>query len=347
MNDQKPSPLEEDAHSMSRTFRVKALTIFPKNFVSDLSQGLPQRLQFETRVHPQKVNLSDCTLCLMPYAGPETPWFTETLTHELVNLILKYEAETIVDAAERVPLLIDPVIDDLAFQLQEPLKVQELEFLDVTAPVTVGDQREMLLFPFPGGYDQLKLRRSTALGVAYTERTPVLRSSYAALTAKVQQARDWYIKALHASFDVDRYIFLWVSFELLRGLSGFKVEEPTKLRCGHMIARCPECNQTTSMYRQGQTTIGFLRALGLEQETADQLWRMRQIVHGARSMTTEELSTLGGLLPILRAVTLAGIKQQLGIDQGQPPILITGNPAFSMPGLGGYRAVSESDLTEA
>jgi hypothetical protein len=346
MNDEEPSTLEEDTHSAPRTFRVRALTIFPKIFVSDLSRGLPQRLEFETRIRPQRVSLNDCTLCLRPYAGQETPWFNETLTHELVNLILMYEAATIADAVERVPSLIDPAIDDLAFQLQEPLKVHELEFLDVTPPVTVGDQRETLLFPFPGGYDQLKLRRSTALGAAYIERAPVLRPSYAALTAKVQQALDWYIKALHAAFDVDRYIFLWVSFELLRGLSGFKVEEPTKLRCGHIIARCPECSQATDMYRQGQTTIGFLVALGVEQETADQLWRMRQIVHGARSMSTEELSILAGFLPILRAVTLACIKQHLGIDQSQPPILTTGNPAFSMPGLGGYRAIAESDLAE-
>jgi hypothetical protein len=344
MNDPKPSTYSGDEHEVRRYFRIRALTTFPKAFVSDLSQGLPQKLEFDTRVQAQQVQIDDYALYLMPYAGPETPWFQDKLTHELVYLILKHEAATIADAVDRVSSLIDPVIDDLAFQLQEPLKVHELEFLDVTAPVAVGDEREMLLFPFPGGYDQLKLRRSTALGAALIAPTPVLRQSYATLTAKLQQALDWYIKALHASFDVDRYIFLWVSFEVLRGLSGFKVEEPTKLRCGHTISQCPECGQGTDVYRQGQTTIGFLVSLGVDQETAEQLWRMRQIVHGARNMTAAELSALAGLLPILRAVTLACLKQHLGIEQNQPPLLTAGGPTFSMPYLGGHRAIAEADL---
>jgi hypothetical protein len=346
MNDPESAVSDRDEHQAARSFKIRALMVFPKAFVSDLSQGLPQKLEFKTRVQTQRVKINNYSLCLRTYAGPETPWFQDELTHELVHLIVRCEAATIADAEDRVSSLIDPVIDDLAFQLQEPLKVYELEFLDVTAPVAVGDEREMRLFPFPGGYEQLKLRRSTALGAALIAPAPVLSQSYATLTAKLRQALDWYIKALHASFDVDRYIFLWVSFEVLRGLSRFRIEEPTKLRCGHTITQCPQCGQATDTYRQGQTTIGFLVSLGVAQETAEKLWRMRHIVHGARNMTTTELDTLAGLLPVLRGVTLACLKQHLGIDQNQPPILTAGGPAFSMPGVGGYRVVTEADLDE-
>lgn len=331
--------------AQARTFQVRTLTIFPKAFVSDMSAGLPAQLEFATRVRAQHVSTDAYDLYLKPYAGPVLPWFDDRLTHEPVSIVLKYEAITMAEAVAKLSSFLDPIIDDLAFQLQEPVKIHELEFLDVTPPVTKADEREMLLFPFPGGYDQLKLHRSTALGAAVIAPAPLLRASYAALTNKVQEALDWYIKALHASYDVDRFIFLWVSCEILRGLSGIKVEEPTKLRCGHAITQCPECAKPTTMFRQAQTTARFLAEFAVKEEDADELWRMRQVVHGARSMTQPELTTLTRLLPLLRSVVLDCLKKHLGVRVTEPP-LVAGTTAFglAMAGLGGSRVVTAEDL---
>jgi hypothetical protein len=336
-------PSSPSADSAVKTVRVRALTIFPKILKSNSTGGLPNRLEFETRVKPQSIRTSDYYLHLIPYVGPTPSWFGNSPEHEPVTIVLEFGVNKLPEALDRISPLIDPIIDDLEFQLQEPLKIYELEFLDATQPIAIGDRREAILFPFPGGYDQLKLQRSSALGAVGTIRKPLLRGSYPQLADKVQQAMDWYIKALHASYDVDRFIFMWISFEILRNLSNVKIEEPTKLRCGHTIKQCPECGKSTSVFRQAQTSMKYLVDLGVEQDVAKEIWSMRLIVHGAKRMTQSELSTLGRLLPELRTAVLSSLKVHFGIDQNRPPIVTVSAPQTKIA-LGISRLIDHNDL---
>jgi hypothetical protein len=167
----------------------------------------------------------------------------------------------------------------------------------------------------------LKLQRSTGLGHAITARQPLLRESYRTAEDKLRQAVDWYIKALHTPYDVDRFIFLWISFENLAKLAKVKVEEPTKLRCNHFVLECPECHKPTTQFRQGESYQKYLAQLGIAEPVANEIWRMRHIVHGARDMTQSEIDTLSRLLPELREVVLGALKQGLGIEQNKPPYM--------------------------
>jgi hypothetical protein len=323
------------------TTRVRALTLFPRIPNQNISKE-GRGVKYETRVKPQSISTADYYLQLESCTGPAPTWFNNTGEYDLVAIVLEYKVSSLPEALNTISSFLDPIIDDLSFQLQAPLKVYDLEFLNVTAPVAVGDRREAIWFPFPG-YDQLKLQRSTGLGHVVTARQPLLRESYKGTKDKLRQAVDWYIKALHASYDVDRFIFLWISFENLAKLAKVKVEEPTQLRCKHFVLECPECHMPTTEFRQGKSYQQYLAQLGITQPKAEEIWRMRQIVHGARDMTQPEIDTLTRLLPELREVVLGALKQGLGIEQNKPPYIAASLPTGKMA-LGISRPITAEDV---
>lgn len=264
---------------------------------------------------------------------------------EPVEIVITVKASDAVSGIELCTPTLDLIVDDLSFQLQCPLKVCELEILDVTEPVAIGDDRDMLIYPLPNGYDQYKLSRSVAMGNVTTVTLPALRDSYESLPRRTQDALDWYIKALHAQFDVDKYIFYWIAFEVLSKAEAESVEEPTRLRCGHTLANCLECGKSTSQFRQAATAIKFIESFGVDTPVAKRLWGMRQLVHGAKSFLPEKLKELGELTQVLRYVTASALKKSLGIDQDGYPVVGAGAPSVGVPvGLGGRRPISVRDL---
>ena len=265
--------------------------------------------------------------------------------YEPVTIGFRVGADIATAALEVVAPILGVVTDDLSFQLQQPLRVFQLEVLDVSSPVGVEEWRENLLFPFPNGYDQYKLSRSATLGQVVTAPLPMLRSSYEALPLKVQDALDWYIKALHAPFDADRFLFFWISVEILARLSSVSVQEPKRLRCQHIIATCPECHKPTSELRVGATNVAFLETLGLGRSDAERLWKTRQLVHGSTGFTPSSIAHLEEMLQMLRATAMLALKRALGIGDGQPPIAVLGGLTIrGGPAIGGMRQVVASDL---
>lgn len=324
-------------------WRVEALMAFPKEVTSDLSLGPPEQLELGSRLVPQTVNLQGIELELRKYHG----WLADSQDWgfcEPVSLMFRLPAATVEMATETVLPWLDAVLDDLSFQLQEPLRAVQVEILDVTPPLVVGHERQTVLYPFPNGYDQLKLSRSTSLGVVSTVAKPALRNSYSTLPSRVQDALDWFIKAMHSPFDADRFVFYWIAFEILCSQSGRKVEAPTRLRCGHEISECPQCQKQTSMFRQRETTIAFLAELGVSVDVAERLWTMRQMVHGARSFASREIDQLGELLQVLRAASLLALKRANGQADTDPPLVDIGVPIIGSMFLGCRRALREEDL---
>lgn len=253
-------------------------------------------------------------------------------------------ADSAATALERVAPALELVLDDLAFQLQSGLSVLQLEILDVSLPLTEGEEREMLLMPFPHGYQQWKFSRSTAMGDTTVAIVPTLEGNYEALPQRTQQALDWYIKGLNAPVDADRFIFFWVALEVLEHELGVHVLDVYTATCGHQIAECPQCGRSTERRVAGKSIRGLLESVGVDPGTASKLWKIRQMVHGAKSFGPGELQDLGELLQVLRAAVMALLKVQLSIPAEAPPLVGFGAPAIGAFMLGGRRAVSIDDL---
>jgi hypothetical protein len=316
------------------TIRLRALTLFPR---------IP--IKYESRVKSQSVRTADYYLRLESHTSPMPAWFTDTGENDLVVIILEYRVNSYVEALDTISSFLDPIIDDLSFQLQAPIRVYDLELLNITAPVRVGDSREAILFPLLG-YEQFKLQRSTELGHVVTRRQPLLRASYKNTEGKIQRAVDWYIKALHASYEVDRFIFLWISFEILAKLTTVRVEEPTKLRCDHFVLECPVCHKSTTQFRQGESYQKYLTQLGVAEATAKEIWTMRHIIHGAHDMNQSEINTLSRLLPELREVVMSALKQGLGIEQDKPPYMAAAADPAGKMALQISRPVTAEDIAQ-
>lgn len=176
-----------------RRWRITLLTTFPKSVLSDLTGGFPNKLEFGSRIRTSATEVNGTSVRLMQAEG-EVPELAHVHMQDPAHLLFEVTALDPSGAVELAGPVIDLVVDDLSFQLQEPLPMYSMRVLDVTPPLVIGDQREFMQF---SGYDQYKLSRTTPMGTTQTALVPALRSNYAQLPARTQDALDWYIKAMH------------------------------------------------------------------------------------------------------------------------------------------------------
>lgn len=96
---------------------------------------------------------------------------------------------------------------------------------------------------------------------------------------------------------------------------------------------------------QRTPAVRFLTHLGVDESTAEALWKMRQVVHGARRFDPQSLPGVGELLQSLRAATLLGLKRARSVDDDDLPSLESGGMAISTTiGFGGLRAIGAHDV---
>jgi hypothetical protein len=296
--------------------------------------SLPERLEPVSRIPEQSSAAGDVLIQIGPWIGAELP---PAPGYQYAALRLT------VEALERVHPALELVLDDLSFQLQTGFVVLQMEILDVTSPIAVGDERDTLLYPYPQGYQQWKFARSTAMGTEAVAIVPTLQADYDTLPKRTQQALDWYIKGLQAPVDADRCIFFWIAFECLETEAVKDIYRAPN--CGHAIEKCPECGKSTSKRVSGQSLKQLLGSVGVPPATGQRLWKMRMMVHGAKTFNPDELAALGELLQVLRAAVVALLKGRIGIEPGGPPLVGHGGPAFGAFALGGHRRVDETDLS--
>ena len=240
----------------------------------------------------------------------------------------------------------EAAIESMSFQLQAPLQIEGIHAIDVTPPVAVGDEREwsqMTAFP---------LRRYAPASIQmqgiWTAPSPDLTVPPAPLDRRHRAALDWSLKAIAAAFQIDQFMFLWIAFEILSDLHPeFQVTGPLKVNCGHEIASCPQCDRATTRPIQGPTRQRFLTdGFGIEPDTARELWKARQIMHGAEEFDSAVMDRLAELNQILRAVVNHALKLALGIGPNEPPVVQFGQFAIAPHiGLDGTGEITETDLT--
>lgn len=316
MTGEEPFAIDTTPDTVDRVYSVTAVVQWPMRRISATKVG--DQDTFETRIHPQVSTILGYTFSLGAYPFPDIapPPREATFTTEPAALKTRVTATSLIEAAEGVRKPLFLLVDDLAFQLQSALSVQRLDMVNVTPEVVVGDLREACTFH---GFDPYRTVRSTSLDEFDVAMFPALRSLRRPFDSRIRDALDWYMKGLGAINDPDRFIFFWVAFELLVKLSSIEVTEPTKLRCQHSIPNCPECGKATATYRQGATQTAVLQDLGATEDQAKHLWKMRQMVHGARSFGPNQTGELYEGVHLLRRCVFAALKKILGWDPEARP----------------------------
>ena len=340
----------DEHEAMTRTWRVEALLTIPR-FVDTPGERLPEAMQLGS-VIPIPITATRGGLGFTldnalghPFA--ELVPFAELFAHhELARLRTTVTAAEAQGALTAVAPPLEELIDFLAFQLQQPIPVVQLELLDITQPVQTGDKRDGVLFPAPGGYPFPKQQSSLYLGPARVSIAPTLEPPPNWAKRHVRAARDWYLKGLHASSDPDRFMLFWISMEVLFDQSGIRILESPRCSHGHLQPEmaCPECGELNMrMVRGGSIKEYLTTRCGISADDATNLWKVRQMFHGAVDFDSRAYADLPRLTIVLQAATLDRIKDVAGARADLATIQPGGMTIAAMA-LGILREVQARDL---
>ena len=176
---------------------------------------------------------------------------------------------------------LEVVIESLSFQTQTALAIHQLEVLDLTPPVEAGQTREMMLFPWPQGYPLPPFYVSEGMGDVHTDHFINLGLRDRATNRRTAAAKRWYMKALAVPYQLDRFMLMWIAFEIMWKASDVSVEEHWKCDCGALLEKCPTCSRPTARQVRGASIRAFMeRECSVSPEDARDLWRLRQVLHG-------------------------------------------------------------------
>lgn len=312
------------------TWRIVAVINFPIQPIPASApipgQVLPQKLTTASRILDRcTLNSHGISVVLRSWPGPPfspLPPGPSGIPDEPAALVFFMRSKTPELALQKVEPLIEALLDELSFQLQTAVRVFQLEALDVTPPVATCMERRFLLYPFPNGYPSAKFSQSMLLGNTLTVFQPDLNDCLMATNARIRGALRWYVKGIASLYDVDKFILFWITLEILRAESGVSIDAPYLARCGHEIPECPTCGQQTSREQLGKSNKAFLiNHLGTTRAVANDLWKFRQILHGARDLTPKDTSELARLVMALRQAVVSGLKRELGIPPTSPPFV--------------------------
>jgi len=328
--------------SDTRLWRIAALLSVPRGVRPDVAGNL----KFFSRLPDEMHCVFHATDIRFLRPTPSTDAFPSPGDlREHWRLDVDASAPDAISAIQRVVSAIESALDHLAFRFQEPVPIEVLEALDLTPPVASGDQREYLLFPAPSGYRTPKFVRTSFMGSDPEPLALGLSDSIEAAGPWARAALHWYVKSLAAPFDPDRFICAWVSLEILEGQLGERTPVPYMAPCGHLIVSCPTCGKKTAKKTAGASLKKFLvERGGLSEVQAAELWKTRQILHGANDFDDPEAYDLAGRLHSLLAVTSRVLKEIAGMPASAPPFLDPQAGGMSNIYLVGTRAVAAADL---
>lgn len=335
-----------------RLWRVSGVVVpFPKRQVV-IQQGdgpMPQQIGWETRVPTAQRIYDDVVVAIRPLAE-DSPLREVVLAGPMAlqvdaaELVILVPAPTVEAVRERIDTLVELLLEHLSFQVQTALSFQHLVFHDVTAPVSVGDNRDMAT---QAGFMIDKFMKDAAMGSIEIADSPQLADGYPEPQPKLRQALGWYVKSLSTAFTADQYIFLWIAIDLFRGMSGVSVQQPYHAPCGHEITHCPVCNKPVTREVQGASVQKyFTERWNVDPATARRLWTARQIMHGAVPFDSAVMTGLGELVQILRAVVAAELKLQYSLADTDPPCVTYGAISINPDSMGlfGTSQITNDDL---
>jgi hypothetical protein len=237
---------------------------------------------------------------------------------------------------------LEAIVDLMTFEMGSPIYTGQTDLIDVTPPVAVGEERAHQIFaanPFDKNARQVEMQAIQGLAFGRLPDISVAQDS------RVAACLRWFTKSLSTVLLHDQFIFLWIALEILSDDSDIKVSAIYKANCGHEILSCSTCGASPARPVFGPSRKAFLESFGVSQEDAGALWRMRQMMHGAISFDSEKLDKLPSLLQILRAAVSVGLKDRLGINPEEPPLVSpSGSSIHPSIGLGGTRPIAEDDI---
>jgi hypothetical protein len=312
---------QTETEHVSHIWRVAVIINFPRHLQATSPPYPGQVTEAISRIpRGEPLNFGGIFATIQPWPNvkiPSLPYGSSGIPDEPAALVF-YVAGEYKEATARTRSLIEPLLDSLSFQLQTAVHAYELQVLDMTPPVTVGMERDLFVSKYFSG----KFIPAFPPTNIETLLHPRLDLNLEKANARTRAALRWYIKGLAATYEVDKFVFFWTALEILRSQSGVSVLLPYSAPCQHEIPNCPICGKPTSKEVLGNSIKKFLvEKANTPQETANKLWQFRQIVHGKKDLTYEDMRDLPMMANSLRQALLTLLKSALGLPLDQPPLM--------------------------
>jgi hypothetical protein len=342
--------VESEVTRDRRVWKFVAVINFPMQLsaASPPSPGspFPQSLRSNSRIPSNAtVEISGISVSLKKWPGSPFPPESVGDMNEAAALIIITEDDNINHALERIDPILDSILDFLSFQVQSEIRILLLEAIDITPPISEGMERDYLEFPRPVGYPSPRSLStfSSAVNTNYYPDLSICAKSY---SPHGRSALRWYIKAIASPLVIDNFIFLWVALEILRSASKVSIKSPYIATCGHEIPTCPICKQPTSKEETGKSIKKFLiDNLGIKESDANELWSLRQLLHGSNDLSFDDVKKLIGMDLILQEAVNNALKHELGFPQDAPPFVSSNKmPITATIAIGGKRQLNSIDL---
>lgn len=239
---------------------------------------------------------------------------------------------------------IEVLLDNLAFQLQAPIPTRYVEVIDITDPVEIGEEREII-----AGNNYPRIQKDTELDFPEMWRTSInMRILREEQDDDVIAALRWFSKGISTKIVVDRFTSFWIALEILIAPS-----KPRKkiffhcFTCEHEIENCPECNETTEHFPNIKERIEnyIVHELGFDRDIFLRLWEVRRIFHGRYALQSEDIPPITNATIELKKILVITLKMNLGLSKQDAPILIweTSKPIGGMT-IRGTRKILDVDI---
>ena len=128
---------------------------------------------------------------------------------------------------------------------------------------------------------------------------------------KIDRALHWYRKAIGERVTLDKFIYLWISLEIMCNRHGEKVE---------ITSSCKGCGHESKREGIGETIKAYLTSyICISEKQAKDLWEIRHVVHG-RSLSATQERELGQLTSLLHSCATNALKMSLNLDHTKRPL---------------------------
>jgi hypothetical protein len=296
---------------------VSSKILFPVATIShDINGNILNSLEYYSRYIPNVITEIDSVkLFIEKYEDTSEEKYVNIKGefYEYVSLVCQMPCSRRDDIVHKSTPYIEWACDQMAFFVQKPIIIYSCEIS------SLSDKNNKQLFTHP--LQSAKFRSSIFHNTIIPKDIPLIKRPKN-FSEKDLAVLRWYHKSLAASYDIDKFLFLWVCLEILRKIKGIAVKEPYLAPCNHEIHECPICHKSTEKTVNGKTLqLYLINELNVPKEVAKKMWRFRQMLHGEIPLTDETTSHMGDLIMKLQAAVNLGLKRRFGISDSNPPIV--------------------------
>jgi len=265
------------------------------------------------------------------------------------NYLLEYEttATSPIEALDLMGDNIETILDILTFQLQAPIPVTNVDVIDFSEPLRVGEERE---WAFANSYPRIQ-KDCGFVFMANWATSINSKLMQERLDASTEASLRWFSKGIASHAIVDQFISFWIALEILTTPPDQGKRVFFKCRkCSYEIKSCPQCSYSSSHFPDTKERIELFitEDLSLDESLFEKLWDTRMIFHGRNKLTPEEIKGIPDLTWELRMIVIEALKRRMGIDQKDRPCCIQMNAVIMDKFvLSGHRKLAELDIQYA